>query len=369
MGRVLYITTYPIKEIGDGISNKIKSQVRAMELIGHDVDWIFRTDAGIAYKISGVNSEIGINGRWKYLFFMKSAKLVEGYGGSYDYIYIRNPHGGLYSLFLSVFLKRIRKINSVVVLEIPHYPYEDEGKSFMDKVANAAHKISRRFFLRYIDKIVYMGPVQHNIWGRTAVRIVNSVDLAMNRPVNKSKGRGGNISFVGVAALAYWHGYDRLIMGINDYVKNKENEVKVDFHIVGDGEPELSYLRDLVSKYQLEDYVVFYGRKTGDELDEIYDEMDIGVDSLGRHRSGNNYNCSIKSKEYASRNLPFIKSHLDDSFNDVNFVYNVSADDEATKLDDIINWYESLDVSETEIRSYAVEFFSMEKQIRKSLCK
>lgn len=367
MKRILYITTYPVKESSDGISNKIKDQIKAMEMIGCIVDSIFRTEIGVQYNISNKIGHLNVNGKRKYLFFLYALKIIGENEEGYDYIYIRNPHGGLYSLFLYSMLKKIKKKGTVSILEIPHYPYENEGRSLMDKVANISHKISRKKFLPYIDRIVYMGPLQKNIWGKKSIRIVNAVDLEKNAPIKQNVILDNTIRFVGVAALAYWHGYDRLIKGIKEFTDENCSEFKVEFHIVGDGEPELTQLKSIVEKYNLGKYIFFHGRKMGEALNHIYDKMNVAVDSLGRHRSGNNYNCSIKSKEYTARNLPFIKSHLDDSFNCAGFVFNAPADDSAINLNEVVEWYQSLGEYGLSIRNYAIKNFSMETQVKHSL--
>lgn len=82
-----------------------------------------------------------------------------------------------------------------------------------------------------------------------------------------------------------------------------------------------SELKALVDKLNLRKYVIFHGPQHGDALTKIFESSNIAVDSLGRHRSNNEYNCSLKSKEYCARGLPFVKSHKDDAFEGTNYFY------------------------------------------------
>ena len=36
----------------------------------------------------------------------------------------------------------------------------------------------------------------------------------------------------------------------------------------------------------MEDYVILYGKKHGQELSELFEKCDFGIGSLGRHRVG-----------------------------------------------------------------------------------
>ena len=66
--------------------------------------------------------------------------------------------------------------------------------------------------------------------------------------------------------------------------------------------------KELVDKYGLQKHVIFYGKKSGSELDEIYKKCSIGIDVLGGHRKDYPISSSLKSREYAEKGLPLITS-------------------------------------------------------------
>lgn len=91
-------------------------------------------------------------------------------------------------------------------------------------------------FEKNIDLIVYMGALTKEIWGVKALRIFNSVDISQN-PMTRSclskTLHDKPIRLIGVAQLAFWHGYDRIITGMAEYYKNSSSSKAVYFDIVG----------------------------------------------------------------------------------------------------------------------------------------
>ncbi len=361
MNKMLYVTNIH-RDNADGIWNKIKYNLYSYQRLGFEVSFAYRND--LSYSIeNGFNTdkskETKIDCVHKDTYYYGLSKVVSN--GNYDLVYIRKPIGGFSYAFLPYFLWCIKKNkNTKVILEIPTYPYKKEITTFRLHVSEFILNVSKLFFTKNIDLIVYMGDYSESIWGRPSLRIANAIDLEHVKPVKKNlKPLGNAINFVGVARLSFWHGYDRLIKAISSY----KGGYKIRFKIVGDSEPEMSRLQELTKKLRVENEISFVGAKSGDELNLIYSESDVCVDSLGRHRSGSYYNSSLKSKEYAAKGLPFIKSHKDDSFNSTDFVYDVSADEGDIDLDAIIKWYQELPVdTPMKMRAYAERHLSWDRQ-------
>lgn len=94
-------------------------------------------------------------------------------------------------------------------------------------------------FEKNIDLIVYMGAFTKEIWGVKALRIFNSVDISQNPMIKNCFSKTVNdepIRLIGVAQLAFWHGYDRIITGLAEYYKNSSNSKAVYFDIVGNSD-------------------------------------------------------------------------------------------------------------------------------------
>ncbi|WP_261161382.1 glycosyltransferase [Serratia fonticola] len=356
--KILFVTHNPQNE-SDGVWKKIKYQVRALRNLQMDVDF-FHLSQHKTVILDNQKSQVDIlsNAKLKFLFYYYVSRKIES---TYNILYIRKPHGGLYSLFLLFLIRKVKKLNPncYVYIEVPTFPYDKEIKGIKDYISEACFRLTLPLSISQVDEILYIGEKTDCIWGVKARQISNGINLEDNPMVATKYGHSGNFEFVGVAHLAFWHGYDRLIKSMSEYT----GERQIIFHIVGGGEPELTRLKKIVEGCSLEGKVIFHGKLQGLELTTVLSHADVCVDSLGRHRSGNNINNSIKSKEYTARGLPFIKSHIDNSFGDERFIYQISADENVFSIEEIINWRESLgDKVRDEERTYAINNLTWEKQ-------
>ena len=361
--KVLFLTAKIIDSFEkDGIAKKIWSQKSAWEELGFGVDLFFRSSEGIRGNIN--EKPVVYNGFFIPRIFMLIWSLYTLRKQRYEILYLRNLYTEMNVVGLLFFLIFAKKITKKIVLEIPTYPYFNEVKGFKCHVYLLIYKLLLPLIKIKTDLIVFMGRSRSEIWGVPALRLVNCVNLNNITFIPfKKKSTSEVIKFVGVAALDYWHGYDRLIQGLA-----QDTDYSIEFHIVGKNEPELSRIKKIADDLNVLDRVIFHGELSTAEINKLFETMDVGVDSLGRHRSGLDYNCSIKSKEYTARNIPFIKSHDDDSFNHVDFVYTVSANESLIDIGSVLDWFFKLELkSECAIREHAIENFVWEKQFEKIL--
>jgi hypothetical protein len=117
----------------------------------------------------------------------------------------------------------------------------------------------------------------------------------------------------------------------------------------------------------LSKYVIFFGRKSGEALDTLYNIADIGVGCLGCHRKGLKFSKSLKNREYCSRGIPFFYSETDLEFEESNFVFKVPADESAIDIQQIIEFISNHEFDTLQIRKYAIENLDWEKQYEKVL--
>ena len=85
--------------------------------------------------------------------------------------------------------------------------------------------------------------------------------------------------------------------------------------------------------------------RNGEELDEVFDECDFGIGSLGRHRVGIDDIKTLKNREYAARGIPFVYSETDTDFDRQSYVLKVPADESFIKIEDIIRFYQNISLS------------------------
>ncbi len=275
----------------------------------------------------------------------------------FDYLYIRRF--GTFSSNVIKFLRSCKKHNpnAKIILEIPTYPYYKEMIGISGKVLSWIDKKYSKCLSKYVDRVVTFS-ADGEIFGIKTIPITNGIDCSsiVVRKLSLSK---QSINLIAVAQFAKWHGIDRLICGLEKYYQSSNSE-KVILHIVGDGSELKKYKQAVNTSAVLQNSVIFYGEKSGKELDDIFDNVDIGVCSLGCHRKNIYKSSELKSREYMARGIPFIASTPIDSVPiDYKYCLYVPADESDININDIINFYNKCYKSSNtsnliyEMRSYA----------------
>src|SRR5690606_27358515 len=257
------------------------------------------------------------------------------------------------------------------VMEIPTYPYDDElkPKGFVSRLYNRIEKHCRKKMYKYVDRVLTYSDDEF-IFKIPTIRVSNGIDF--NKiPIKTSFPSSDNVNFIGVANLGFWHGYDRLIRGIKNYL-DKDNTMPIHFHLVGNG--DVAYkkeLIELVDELALKDYVTFHGNMEGDELTMLFENTHLAIGSLGRHRSGITNLKSLKNVEYAARGIPFIYSENDANFDDKKYILKVSANESPINVDELISFYLSNKWDSNDIRGSIEQRLSWKTQMEKvvqSIC-
>ena len=358
----------------NGVAKKVLAQSEAFSTMFNEYYFCHLNKVkskGFVRLVNNVNLSVIRKSKLCFLFLYRDL-LDFVLENKLDVVYIRYAHFS--SPFFMFFLYKLKSNNVRVLLEFPTYPYDLEYKHapFLSKCRLFMDQLFR-IFLRFFvtESVTFSG--EDYVLGIKAHKISNAAPLPIvKRKDNtiQAKPELSEIHFVAVANLGPWHGYDRLIKSISNYYKlldfSDENVThkKVMFHIVGDG-LELSHYKDICRTLGIEEYIVFHGEMSGENLSVLLNKCDIGVDSLGRHRSGNNVNNSLKSKEYLLHGLPIVKSHIDLSLDNNKFcsyVFNVAPTDDDFDISDIIKWY--IGMEHIKISDLAEENFTWESQLR-----
>lgn len=294
-----------------------------------------------------------------------------------SYIYVRY---NMSDSFLFKQLKRIKqnKKNIKIAVEIPTYPYDGELKSnhFVKKISNnirlSKDRNIRKKLFKYVDRIVTFSD-DKEIWNIKTINISNSVNTEKITRRKIKIESDNSINLIAVASIRFWHGYDRLIRGLGEYYKKEFNPRKIRLYIVGDGEKEvLQNYKQLIISYGIEDKVIMTGPKLGSDLDKYYNLCNLGVDTLGRYRTGVNYNSTLKGKEYLAKGLPIIsgvKTELDYR-SDFSYYYRVPADNTPINIENIINFYDEIyknnkeEQIADEIRKFCKNNYNFEKNFQ-----
>lgn len=254
------------------------------------------------------------------------------------------------------FLKNQKAKGVKSVIEIPTFPYDGEGIQGRVKIEDAHY---RKDMYIYID-LVTTNSDEPKIWKIPCIPMMNGVDIHDYELCINKKQRKNQIVLIGVSTLVFWQGYERVIQGLYNYYKNR-NEYKIFFKIVGEG-TEKKYYQSLVQKYDLLRYVEFCGNLDGKELDRQYTLSDIAVSSLGRYKSGVESITPIKAAEYCMRGIPFICGYHDMRFaGNEKFIMNIPNNSDPVNMDRVIDFYKEIYKNtgyQKQMNNYATEYLS-----------
>ena len=256
-----------------------------------------------------------------------------------SFIYIRRPAvvGKELIDFLAAFKNKYP--DAMVLYEIPSYPYDKEMTGLLS-LALVKDRIYRKKLSDNVDYIVDLSG-ENRIFGIPTIQITNGIDLSMyaeKKPVNLNN----EINILSVAFFERWHGIDRFIVGMRDYVQSHGQLIHL--HLVGAG-TALSELKKKVADYGLSDFVTFYGVLEGESLSEIYNKCSLAIECLGIHRRGKGQkSSSLKSREYMARGMPFIGSSPIDVFENeyVDFFLKMPESEEPINIEAVVQFHNEL---------------------------
>ncbi len=363
-----------------GITKKIHYQVKGLKENGHDVRLCYYDFSPDGHRCRYVDGQVIKDygtGKWAAI------RQRMDYDGVYDYcvregiqfIYARcfmnaNP-------FLVRFFKKIRKAGIHAVTEIPTYPYDQELRTFywMQRMELKVDQLFRNGLYKYMDAMVTFSDAKE-IFGQRTINISNGVDfdsIPIHEVKSQESGVGSDKSalhLIGVAEIHPWHAFDRVVAGIGEYYRRYRSECMecrdVYFHIVGGVHPHhmKQYFNPLIEKYHLHDKIIFHGTLFGKELDEVFNQCQFAIGSLGRHRSGITVIKTLKNREYATRGIPFIYSEIDSDFDHQPYIVKAPADETPIDIQQIIDFMADFKMAPEDIRK-TVEPLQWKYQMKK----
>jgi len=348
--RILFLIFHGF-DPNNGISKKISYQIEAFRSLGHEVH-ICHVDETEGKKRIADETVIADYGNGTISKIKKRTEFasVANFAKSknIEFVYIRSNHNA--NPFTIRMVKKMKKYGMKVVMEIPTYPYDSEYSNWHLKRQLIPDKLFRNQFANIIDAIVTFSDDDF-IFGQRTIKISNGIDFENVRLKNGINDTSKELNLMGVAEIHGWHGFDRVVKGLAEYYSKPQDYI-VRFHIVGYffSKEEEEEVRQIIHNCHMEEHVILYGKKHGEDLDKIFDRCDFGIGSLGRHRVGIQYIKTLKNREYAARGIPFTYSETDSDFDNKPYVLKMPADETAIDINRIVEFYRQLDLSPNEIR-------------------
>lgn len=363
MGKVLYLSlldTNPNVLPYSGVMKKILLHIDAFRSYGHSVDYVETDEEKIFFVQDNKKIIIGNYCSSGYIYynriFLSASKFIKKNKLKYDYIYVR--HSAL-SLLGYLSLSYLNQISNRIYFEVPTYSVPPKN------IKNTIKFYFNKRIRKYVDRMV-IDCNETEVYGIPTIRVVNGTDLSKIIP-RKPTLNPNKINVMLVAYLQEYHGVDKIFKAISDYYKSGGSR-KVFIHVVGYG-PKLDEYKKTVMEQNLSDYIHFYGKLSGQPLDDIFNNCEIGISSLANKEIGVTYSSTLKSKEYLAKGLPIISDVMLDVFYETPkyFFYQLEKD---FNIPELIKFYDSVyqnhnrqDIID-EIRSYADKTCDMYKVLK-----
>ncbi|WP_321300397.1 hypothetical protein [uncultured Sphaerochaeta sp.] len=271
-----------------------------------------------------------------------------------DIVYYRKAYIDRYAIKLLREIKR-RNPKCIILFEIPTYPYDKEKSGLIRIPLMLKEKWNRRKLHKFVDRIVLVTSKEKEVFRIPTITSLNGIDFDYNT-IRKIKAVDTEeVHAIMIGNFTFYHGIDRIIDGLITYYSNHFPDQK-DFivHIVGSGVGVKGYLEKCANAH-LEEKIIFHGSLPFEEVNKVYDEVSIAINSIGRHRvTGTKFDSSIKSREYGAKGLPVVTEAgipIDYLPDDYPFVLHVPADESPLDIESVMRFHERVykDTSPQEI--------------------
>lgn len=375
MKTFLYVIKYPLDD-QYSIKKKVDGQVAAAGALGLDV-WQTAYDRQSTYLLHQGEKQpvkrVWLGCMPGYLHTKAFLDLFDTVERTlrkqrFDVVYMRHcpisPKG-------IRMMRRIAEAGSQLVVEIPSFPLENEGKrNMLRRLYWAYSQHCWKRAAQYVTRFVVIGGPADSYLGRPAMNIDNGVDVEAIPLRQHEPAADGKIHFLALATMARWHGFDRLIQGVAQMSLELRQQLVVDM-VGSDGDGSLPRWQQLVEELGMQEYIRFHGYQTGKALDEVFATADVGICSLGLHRHGYQTASHLKLREYTARGLPFVYAGQDPSIpQGASFCLRIPADDSPVPMEEALAFARRMRGQAQipgEMRRYARENMSWEAPMKKAL--
>jgi len=136
-----------------------------------------------------------------------------------------------------------------------------------------------------------------------SITISNGISVEEIRKTGFVPFDGLHLNLVFLTSSSFpWNGLDRLAVSLSKY----KGDVEIKLHILGDfSKKEIESLKGIYNN------IIFHGRKSNKELDDIMEQMSLAIGPLTHFRNNMKEACPLKAREYTARGIPFIAAYQD----------------------------------------------------------
>lgn len=361
-----------------GVEEKLKEKASEAASLDLNIDFYFLNafKEGIVDRVKYVKIKSMKFPFKSYVSFFKRYDIIEKTIDlkPYDYIIIRYPKADKSGIRFTQKYNVITEHHTDELSE--HLSLIKSERSLKRKIINLIHYLQEKRFSKDVlsnckgltavteeIKKIELSKLQNHI---PAIVISNGVNVKAIKQTGFQKFDGKSLNLVmTIGSFSPWHGLDRIISAVNCYAGG----VKITLHIIGNvNKADLSHTISDFSR------IKFHGFKSGKELDEIMKNMNLAVGSLAMFRVRMEEACTLKTREYTARGIPFVLGYNDSDLQHVDTSYRfylpIANNDSKVEMDNIINFAKHMSTfSESEsisdyMRAYALEHMDWSVKVK-----
>lgn len=342
--KVFFIGLSTCKENCIESVRRIESQVNGLSQLGNETHFAYCMDGQLFVHIIGSEKQYPLpEDTTKQSKFLCNTLCNVIESNQYDYIYIRNHFIDRLCIELASCAKE-KCFGAKVIFETVCSPDRNTYKSQLQEYKAAGnkeaykelrrlvlhHQILQHRFSKLADCVVVFGEPAEQVWGIPAISVNTGIDVAGIRKRENLEIHGDPISILGVAEDYANCGFERVIHGLSAY-QSEFNRDAVSFDIVGD-KTKLKSVIDLAEQTGL-DCVHFLGKKTTDEMTDLYDTHSVALSCLGLYHKQEVYLSPVITKEFCAAGIPFVYAYEDLSLNEtVPFALKIANNDSPVNI-------------------------------------
>ena len=253
---------------------------------------------------------------------------------------------------LIVLMKSAKKRRIKVFYEVPTYPYYWEQFTSSRKKYRAIAKIAidvlfSPLIKKYVDHIVIIKSNSKVHLNNKMIEITNGVNTENIISKKNYALKDGIFRMVTVGTLFPYHGYDRILSGLRS-CNEEVDDHPVEFHVVGTSYT-INKLKVQAQRLGLK-RVIFHGIRTTAELNEMYENYDVGLGCLALHRRNADIDTTLKVIEYYCRGIPVATSGKS-PYEDPSVTIQIPDGENPINIYDIYDKWKKMDVNKLKMLS------------------
>jgi glycosyltransferase involved in cell wall biosynthesis len=292
---------------------------------------------------------------------------------SYDFIYSRYFFSEYKIPFFLLNYKKLHP-NCKIFVEFFDWPRHTQFNLFYNYFLISKESYAYKKIASSITNFITYSNIK-SIFGVNTIsslNYVNGLDFKdFPKPIFSEGLHSNKVQLVAVGGMKLYHGYDRLIIGLHNYLNDKRIMNKMNFiiHIIGDG-PEIKNYKKIALRLNLQDKITFHGSKDINFIADLYNNSSLAVGSLGLHRIKISSGSSLKTSEYLYYGLPVLYSSNVELFKIVKNEFTLKFPNNDSPIDflkiqdfyySLINRFKNFEELKKKVHEFSIMYCSIQK--------